>query len=355
MKPVIKLGTFCLILSLFVLIYFSFVKFTIPLKVFAASTLTNASATLSNPRLSFRGQPTVGNSGSSAVTISGSGQPDVNTNHLFPNDTVCFTNAGINGCIGSKNYSVGSIVDSTNFSLSSTLTNNVDTAGYVVATESGNITLTFTLVSVIPTGGDIFIDIPVASSGNVNDGIPDAGSSNTTNGFDFNKLEPTSVNVSSSGGTCTGGWNTPSVASASGTITITKATASCTGATITIVIPNMVNPSPFTSGHTQGSADNYKITVDTRDGSSNVLDTGSLAVAPVEGVLISATIDQSLSFTVSGVASTSGTLCGVTRTGSSIATTATTVPWGTISTPNTFFDAVQKLLFQPTPAGGLQW
>jgi len=210
------------------------------------------------------------------------------------------------------------------------------------------VTLTFTLVSAIPSGGNIYLQVPVASTGNVNDGIPDSGTSNTTNGFDFNKLEPTSVNVSSTGGTCTGGWDTPSVASASGTITITKATASCTGATITIVIPSMVNPSPFITNHTQGQADAYKIAISTRDGSENTLDSANVMVAPVEGVLVSATVDQTLSFTIAGVAS-GQSRCGATTT---VATQPYSIPWGTIATANTFLDAAQTLTVSTNASNG---
>ena len=315
-----------------------------------AASLTNSSATLSNPRLSYRAHTTNGTSGTSTITIDNASS-DKDTNHLFPSDPVCFLNQGITGCIGSVGYTVANVSSTTTFSLSSPLTQNVDTNGYVTATQSGSLTMTFTLVNTIPVGGNIFVTIPVASSGNVNDGIPDVGTDRTTNGFDFNKLEPTSVNVSSTGGTCTGGWNTPSVASASGTITITKATNSCAGATVTVVVPNLVNPTPFSTGRSQGQADNYKISILTRDGSNNTLDSASVGVAPVEGVLVSATVDQSLSFTVTGVTADTGTYCGVTRTASTTDSTATAIPWGTIATANTFLDA-QQVLTVSTNAGG---
>lgn len=47
--------------------------------------------------------------------------------------------------------------------------------------------------------------------------------------------------------------------------------------------------------------------------------------------MISATVDETLSLTVAGVSANSGSYCGVTRTASSPDTTATSVPWGTIS------------------------
>ncbi len=340
-------SVFLLSLSFSLAISFFIIKSIYPTET-SAATLTSASATLSNPRLSYRAGANSGVAGTSTVEIDATGNPDNNTNHLFPGDSVCFLNQGITGCIGSVNYTVANISSTTIFNLSSPLTTSVDTSGYVTATQSGSLTMTFTLVNTIPAGGNIFITIPVASTGNVNDGIPDTGSSNTTDGFDFNKLEPTSVNVSSTGGTCADGWNTPVVASASGTITVTKATSSCAGATVTVVVPNLVNPTPFTSGHTQGGADYYKIAIATRDGGNNTLDSVNVGVAPVEGVLVSATVDQTLAFTVGAVAS-GQTKCGTTTT---IASTAYSIPWGTIVTANAFKDAAQTLEVSTNASGG---
>lgn len=324
-----------------------FFSFFSPGKV-AAASLTNASATLSNSRLSYRANTATGTAGTSTVTITGTGYPDNNTNHLFPGDNICFTNAGPTGCIGSVSYTVATVAGATTFNTATTLSSNIDAAGFVIATQSGNLTLTFTLVSTIPAGGNIYIKIPVASTGNVNDGIPDTGTTNTTNGFDFNKLQSTNVNVSTTGGTCTDGWNTPTVASASGTITITKATSSCAGATVTIVVPNLVNPSPFVTNHTQGTADAYKIQVITRDGSNNPLDSTNVVVAPIEGVLVSANIDQTLSFTVGGINS-GQSACGATT---SVATYPYAVPWGTIATTNTFLNAAQLLSVSTNASSG---
>lgn len=323
-----------------------------------AATLTNASATLANPRLSYRANTASGTSGTSGVTITNStSYPDPNTNHLFPSDNVCFTNAGTSGCIGNVSYTVATVSGAQSFSLSSPLSANVDASGYVVSTQSGNITLTFTLVSAIPAGGDIYIKIPVSTEGtpNVNDGIPDMGKNNSgtiTGGFDFNKLQSTNINVSSTGGTCTGGWNTTVVASASGTLQIVKAGSSCTGATITVVVPNMVNPTPWlgtgSTPHVQGTADAYKIYIATRDGSQNVLDSTNVVVAPIEGVLISATVDQTLSFTVAGVAS-GQTACNATTT---VGTTSYSVPWGTLAIANQFSNAAQLLSVSTNASSG---
>jgi len=349
---IIGLG-FSLGVSLFIIKSFS------PDNAKAAFTLTSASAALSNPRLSYRAQPTVGAINTSTVTITGSGQPDNNTNHLFPNDTVCFTNGSDpTGCIGNKNYTVASIVDGTNFNVSSPLTAAISTTGFAVATQSGTLTLTFTTVSQVPIGGNIYLSIPASrSTNNTNDGIPDVGSAITNNGFDLNGLAVGGITVT---GCTDGNWNTAGATITAGngsttdhTILIPRVTTACAASTaITVTITGLVNPSPITSGHTQGTADNYKISITTRDTGNNALDSSIIAVAPVEGVLVSATVDETLSFAVLGISSTSGTLCGVSRTGSSLATTATTVPWGTISSANTFYDAVQKIVVSTNASAG---
>jgi hypothetical protein len=64
-----------------------------------------------------------------------------------------------------------------------------------------------------------------------------------------------------------------------------------------------------------------------------------------EAVLISTTVDASLSFIVAGL--TSGTYCG----NSTITTTATSVPWGHLST-NTFYYAAQQLTVSTNSSSG---
>lgn len=319
-----------------------------------ASTLTNASATLSNPRFSYRAGVDTGIINTSSVIIDGSGNPDNNTNHLFPSDVVCFTNAGPTGCIGSTTYTVQNIANGTTFNLTSTLGSSLDSGGFVIASQSGKLTITFTSVSAIPNGGSILITIPMANNQNGNDGIPDFGGESTDNGFDLNAMVAGDVSVTA--GCTPANWGSATITPGSGTtdhtISIPRNTSSCAGAsTITIEINDIVNPTPKTTSHIQGVADNYKVQVATRDGSNNTLDSASVGVAPVEGVLVSATVDQTLAFTVEGVSADSGTYCGVTRTALTTDSNATSIPWGTIATVNTFLDA-QQVLTVSTNAGG---
>jgi len=94
-----------------------------------------------------------------------------------------------------------------------------------------------------------------------------------------------SVSTTLNSGTCANGnWGTAVVTYGTGgslnphTISIPR-TATCTaGANVTVTIGTsgtamIVNPAPITSGHTQGTADVYGITLTTRDGGSQTIDT----------------------------------------------------------------------------------
>lgn len=328
-----------LVVLSFLVAVFALTSFVFPENTKAA--LSSASITLGNSRLSYKAGVNTGTSGSSLVTINNSGFPDNNTSHLFPGDIVCFTDAGQNGCIGSTTYTVDSVVDSTHFNLTTPLGANLDTAGYAVSTQSGTWTVGFTTSSAVPNGGSILITIPMADNASGNNGIPDSSSTAVTSGFDLNKIAAGNVSVS---GCTPANWGTPVITVGSGTsdhtISIPRTTSSCAGGSavvVTISGPGIVNPAPITTGHTQGVADVYAVTVATRDGGSNTIDSSVPRAAVLEAVLISTTVDESLSFVVAGLSS--GTYCGNTT----IATTATAVPWGHLGSTNNFYYAAQQL------------
>jgi hypothetical protein len=305
-----------------------------------SANLTSASATLSNSRLSYRAGVTTGAANSSIITIDGSGNADNDTNHLFPKDAVCFADATFAGCYSqSAPYSVVSIPSSTTFNIATPLgAAALGAADLVIATQSGSLTMAFTTVNQIPLDGDILITLPaIDTTGKTCDGFPDTNSTVATNGFDLSTVAAADISVT---GCTDGNWNatetiTCGTSSADHTIRIDRQTAACAASTaITVTIdssPGVINPAPINSGHTQGTADVYEINIKTRDGSDNTLDNSDVKVAPVEGVFVSATVDETLSFSVAAVTANSGDYCGVTRTSSTPDTTAYSIPWGTIS------------------------
>ena len=316
----------------------------------AKAALTSTSVTSSNSRFSFKAGVAAGTSGSSLVTITGTGFPDNNTAHLFPGDILCFTDQGQNGCIGSKTYTVGSVIDSTHFNLTGTLTDNLDTSGYAVATQAGTWTISFTTGSAIPSDGNILVTIPMADNSNGNNGIPDSSSGVTTSGFDLNLVAAGDISIT---GCTPANWGTPVITVGSGTtdhtVSIPRSTAFCAGGSaivITIAGVGIANPAPISTGHTQGTADVYPVTITTRDGSNNTLDSSVPRATIVEAVLISTTVDESLSFVVAGLVA--GTHCGNTT----IATTATSVPWGHLASSNAFYYAAQQLTVSTNASNG---
>lgn len=344
-KLVVLAGVFIVIFATFFILS--------PKKADAA--LSNNKVALSNSRLSYKAGVATGTSGSSVVTIDGSSNPDNNTSHLFPGDVLCFTDEGQNGCIGNTTYTVGSVADATSFNLNTPLGANLDTSGYAVATQSGTWTVSFTTAAEIPNGGSILITIPMADSANGNNGIPDSGDTIAHSGFDLRDLVNGNVSITSAPSCITADWGTPNITPGSGTtdhtISIPRSTSSCTGgATIVITIGGngIVNPAPITTSHTQGTADIYGVTVATRNEVNGVIESSIPRAFLVEAVLISATIDESLSFIVSGLSSGSS-YCG---NAASVSATATSIPWGHIPAANTFIYAAQQLIINTNSAGG---
>ena len=306
-----------------------------------AASLTNISATLSNPRLSFYGAVNGGVSGgASAVTIKNSGNyGDKNTNHLFPGDTVSVgPNAG---------KTVASLAaDGVTFTLTSPLDVGASDGDAVYSTQSGTLTITFSLPTgtTAPAGSYVLVTIPDPPT-NGNDGAPDTAGSLSDNGFDLNGM--TTANITTSGGTgCTWGTETLTAGSGSGHKYKVTTTTACSG-TITVTVGDtnkgLVNPAPIYSGHTQGTADVYRISVGIYtgdpDSGGTLIHSGYAIAAPVEAVLVSATVEESLSFAV-GAVNVGTTACGQVM---DVTTTATSVPWGTLSTPNSFSEAAHTL------------
>ena len=312
-----------------------------------SANFSSASATLGNSRFSYVAGINTGTAASSNITIDTSGNPDKDVDHLFPNDTVCFTNTTLDGCTDDIDYTVVSTegVDGDQFTISPPLGSTLNSTDLAIATSSGSVAIAFTLVNDVPTDGDILITIPMANSVDGNDGFPDYAATVAASGFDLGGGENDGIQATdiattvTTSGTCVeANWNTTeTITEGSGssdhTIRIDRQTALCeaNATTITVTIdsaPGLVNPAPINAARTQGVADAYTINIKTRDGTSATIDESDVMIAPVEAVLISATIEETLAFTVAGESS-GNTRCGF-NTG--VTTTATSVPWGAITT-----------------------
>lgn len=329
--------------------------------------LSPISVTMSNSRLSYKSSIGTGQSvGDTTITIDAdSADPD--TDHLFPGDTICFVNAAQSGCIGNRTYTVDSIVtaeNGTQFTMTDGLDNALVDTDFVVATSSGTLAVTFTTTGEIPANGDILITIPAVQTANKTcDGIPDTATL-ANNGFDLKNpallaAGDISTTVAEETDCLIADWVTTEVITcATGandhTIRINRQNTSCaTGETITVTIGGTnkpINPAPRT-GHSQFSADAYSIRVQTRGGSDEEIDISDAMVGPVEAVFVSATVEETLTFTIAGVGSGS-THCNADGFSTDVATYAFAVPFGSIASTDTFYEAEQQLTVSTNADGG---
>lgn len=300
-----------------------------------SGSLTAASDTLSNSRLSFSGKVSgTYAAGSSIFTMQSSSNPDVNTNHLFPQDTIAIgTNAP---------QTVATISASTVFGTTTGITNQLADGNDIIASQSATHTIGFTTASTVVDGA-----IRVLIPGSSNNCIPIGGSSA---GFNF-------CNMTGSDVTCpTGGSVTWESATATNSATFGNSThafecrfrgslANATALTMTIGGTNkLINPAPKT-GHSQGTADTHLVRIQELSYGTGygIVDSVTVTVSPIEAVLVSTTVNPSLSFQIAGVAA-GQSICG-TGAGrdTNVATTSTSVPFGELTGSDAFYNAAHSL------------
>ena len=311
----------------------------------AWASLSQVSVTLSNPRLSYYANQNGTTALSSFVKIAKSGDtgtgPSKTNDDLFPNDKL-LVGPGISAHL----YNILDASSSANnlIQLTAPLASG-DETGIVIATRSSILSASLTTVSQIPNGY-FRIRVKAGSLDATNqDGIPD------TTGFDFSKTTPTITCPNNTAGftfqtgtaTASGGLYCPSgyhcfecPYNGNGTLG-TQFTNTGVGPFLINTNHAMINPAP-TLAHTLGTADYYKVMIEQLDASHNFKDTSAVSITMVESVRITASVEPILNFTIAGLAG--GTYCGSTL--ATIATTATSVPFGTLAISN-FTDASQEL------------
>ena len=221
------------------------------------------------------------------------------------------------------------------------LTDLSDTLNQSAPTATSNHTIVFTTPTGVAAGETITVTFDSAFS--------------TSSGLDFNDMdlsgdvsgEKTLANVASGAtwGATTSGDIVVQFTSSSGTFTA--------GEVITIEIGDnategatgdsyITNP---TKSAAAGIADIYTVAI-----AGTQTDSGDMLIAIVEGVAVSVTIDESLTFIVT---STLGTTCDSTFADvTEINTTASTVPFGAQSSPNTFIHGCQDLSVSTNASSG---
>jgi len=316
----------------------SLLAFSFPLPLDSAN-LTSASDTLSSSRLSYYNSlANTHSAGSSLVTVNNS------TANLFNNDIVWIGD----GSTGST-YTVKDIINNTRFSLTSGLdANDIDQNDLVIATRSAVHTVSFTPATSI-TNGAIRVLIP-AGTNNSNDGIPNH------DGFDFGVNAPSLTGPSGGG---VGSWETPTATPSGGTGCASgyhcfearyNGTNNTSNALNFIIggANKLINPSRASGS--AGSAQTYTVIIQHLGPMTNqypVIDSTTIKIAVVESIRVTATVDPTINFTISGVAA-SQTKCNVST---SVETSAASVPLGVLAI-DSFTNAAQNLKTSTNAVGG---
>lgn len=281
-------------ISLLLVVFF----FPFAQKSFAAGSLTVVKDTLSNSRPSVA--TTLGaqaTAGDTTITLA-------TTRGILQGDSLTLVQGT------PETATVAAVLSNTQVSLTTALANTHTNGSAVYNKQTSIHTITFTTRSTVASGS---FDV-IFSGATTNAGVP-------TSQFDFNSTTTTDVSVTG----FTAGTKTLTAGSGTWNIAFSSSISSSTAITITIGSTNkMLNP---TKSAADGTADTWTVQVVQKDGSSNTVDTTSVKVATIESVTVTATIAPTLTFTIAGVAG-STSVAGQTT---SAASTATTVPFGTIT------------------------
>ena len=332
-----------------------------------SANLTATKDTLSSSRLSFMGRvDSAGTSvGSSVVlidTVASDPSNSVSTANLAAGDTIH---------IGESNYTVDTILDGDQFTITTTLAaGDADDGDLIYVIQRPIHTITFTTASAVPNGFFQVLlpaatnDIPAGGSGAGNEGVPDS------DGFDFGGG---SVTITGTDATDYDFISEVSAATVSGAAGCTApANYHCfefhyggdgaASTAITLAIGSGANtpiaPGPK-SGHTEATADEYRPIIKNFASGANpntdiALDQTTVSIGIIESVRVTATVDPSITFTIAGVAS-GATNCGAGASTDIDTTTGTNaplaVPFGSL-TLNTFADAQHLLTVSTNASGG---
>lgn len=311
-----------------------------------AGTIANIRDQLDSAQLSYFGRldnnNTAGNSIITVKTATGDA-PSNNNYNLFIGDTLAIANA----TSGSTQYIVSDIAGTNSISLSTAIDNlNVFDGAYVVATRSAVHRVSFSPPSNETSGKwQVLLKATSLSGEDPSDGMPDQG------GFD-------ALGLLSSDITCPWG----ATASVGTTVVLTSGISvgttgpyhliTCTlpvggtnpfgtGETGTIIIGDvnkLINPSPainHTTGQADAGADTYSFFIRHTKSDDSIIngETSIGKIALTESVLVTATIDPTITFYIDAIGTSvpGFNRCGATLSGGANNTTATSVNFGSIS------------------------
>lgn len=333
---------FVLTIAIIGISFFSFYPKTIK-----STPVTSLRNQLSSAQLSYFARldadTTAGNSMITIMTSSGSA-PSTNNYNLFIGDTLAIANA----TSGSTNYIVSDIAGTNGIFINNPIDNlNVFTGAYVVATRSAIHHISFSPQSSVTEGKwQVLLKATDTSGEKHDDGMPDQGGFDIGTSFTSSDIDCPWGATASVGTTVvlTSGLSTGSTGPyhlitcalpAGGTNPVGS------GETGTIIIGTthqLINPAPavnHTVGQANASADTYTFLIRHTDSSDTVIDSDTTIgkIALTESVLITATIDPTITFYVDSIgASTPGmTRCGTALSSNASQSTAASINFGSVS------------------------
>lgn len=333
----------------------------VPSKLSSAN-LTDVRDTLQSSRLSYHARV------DSAGTTVGSSNVRVQTSaglDTASNQANSISTAGLKSgdalIIGTGSYTIVGISSDTEFTVTPVLlSGDADNNDPIYYRSRPRHVVTFETTTAV-ANGFFQILLPADSTANANNGLPDDA------GYDFN----TTVDVAASDvgvydfvtGVATPAGDTGCTAPANyHCFSVHYSGTGSIGQAITITIGNTngtntpIAPAPSTT-HTEGTADTYPILVknfgaEANPNSDSPVDSSTIRVAHIESVLVTATVEPTISFSIAGV-STATTTCGATPDINTITAVNAplAVPFGSL-TLNTFTDASHLLTVSTNAPSG---
>lgn len=299
-----------------------------------AADLVNARDTISTSRPSAA-SPLSSNvsSGSTTASIFDNGS------FFLASDSAQIINSGTGAMVDSSTIVSSQSADLQTVYFGQTVGNNGAAGAHVLMVPITAVhTIQFTTVTEIPAGGDVFITFP---------GSADNSASPSATSFAFNGLNaggglPATVVTNNITCNASSFVTSPAImcettgsVSAGTTITIIIGCTSQSSGSCTAQSPRMINPTKTASA---GTADIWKLIIETRDAGDGTLDSATVSIGTIESVTVRASIDPTLSFTITGVPNGSPVNTGNTtgclqteNTNSGISSTSTAVNLGLLA------------------------
>lgn len=333
-----------------------------------SANLTSVKDTLQTSRLSVHGRvdstgTTVGGStvtllGTTGVDTAGEQANTISTANLKAGDVLT---------IGAGSYTVVDISSALIFTVTPVLAaGDADNTDPVYLNVKPQHVITFSTVTAVADGFfQILLPADAGASTSYDAKADDQGYDFTSNSNDAIDVVGTDAGLYNFvTGVSTRSGNTGCTAPANyHCFEVHYSGAGSIGQAINITIGNttgtnsLVSPATGAS-HTEAIADSYPIIVKNFAASANPnsatpVDTTTARIAHIESVRVTATVDPTISFTITGIAAAQ-TRCGVATDVSTAAGTNAplAVPFGTLATLNSFYDAAHNLEVSTNAAGG---